>query len=50
MSFTVRGNLAFQRVMDKIGMRRIIGGDFDHPNLAKDNPLSRHVLYEIKRD
>jgi len=49
MSFTVPANLASQGVMRKIGMSRVVGGDFDHPNLAKNHPLSRHVLYEVKR-
>ena len=47
-SFTVPANLASQNVMRKIGMQRVIDGDFDHPSLDEDDPLLRHVLYEIK--
>jgi len=46
-SFTVVDNLPSQSVMQKIGMARIAEGDFDHPNLAKGDPLLRHVLYKI---
>lgn len=45
VSFTVPANLASRRVMEKIGMRYVPGGDFDHPNLAVNHPLRRHVLY-----
>jgi hypothetical protein len=31
--------------MRKIGMRKV--NEFQHPALAKDHPLSWHVLYEI---
>lgn len=48
-SFTVPDNLASQRVMEKIGMHRVKGGDFAHPNLAENDPLSRHVLYRIDK-
>lgn len=48
-SFTVTDNTASQRVMQRIGMTRVNGGDFDHPNLAKEDSLSRHVLYKITR-
>lgn len=46
-SFTVHANTKSQAVMDRIGMRRVKCGDFDHPALAKDDPLLRHVLYRI---
>ena len=48
VSFTATENLRSQRVMQKIGMTRDVNGDFDHPSLAKDHRLSRHVLYRIK--
>lgn len=48
-SFTVHQNAASQSVMNKIGMTRIRGGDFNHPSLAPDDPLSAHVLYRIDR-
>ena len=48
-SFTVPANIKSQAVMKKIGMSRVEGGDFDHPNLTKNDPLLRHVLYKIER-
>lgn len=48
-SFTVLDNIKSQAVMKRIGMKRVEGGDFDHPALAKDDPLLRHVLYKIDR-
>lgn len=49
-SFTVPANIASQSVMQRIGMDRVMGGNFAHPNLAKDDPLSQHVLYKIDRN
>ena len=48
-SFTVPANTRSQAVMRKIGMSRVDNGDFEHPNLCLDNPLSRHVLYHIDK-
>lgn len=44
-SFTTILNRPSETVMQRIGMRK--AGEFDHPNLAKDSPLKRHVLYKI---
>src|SRR5207247_9791037 len=49
VSFTVPGNLASRRVMEKIGMQHNEADDFDHPSLAPGHPLRRHVLYRIAR-
>jgi len=49
-SFTVPDNTSSQSVMQKIGMERVKDGDFNHPNLTKDDPLLRHVLYKIDQD
>jgi RimJ/RimL family protein N-acetyltransferase len=49
VSFTVPANDRSVRVMERIGMKRVIGGDFDHPNLAQGHPLRRHVLYRLTR-
>jgi RimJ/RimL family protein N-acetyltransferase len=49
VSFTVPANLRSRRVMEKIAMRRDPGDDFDHPSLAEDHPLQRHVLYRMSR-
>lgn len=52
VSFTTAGNLPSQRVMDKIGMRRDPGRDFDHPRVdpATHPHLVRHLLWSIGRD
>lgn len=49
VSFTARSNVASQRVMAKIGMVRDVDGDFPHPMLDAEHPLSMHVLYRISR-
>lgn len=49
VSFTVPLNLRSRAVMRRIGMRHDPADDFDHPRLARDHPLSRHVLYRISR-
>ena len=45
IAFTARTNLASQAVMRRIGMGRDPARDFDHPGLAEDHPLRRHVTY-----
>jgi RimJ/RimL family protein N-acetyltransferase len=45
VSFTADTNLRSQAVMERLGFERDAAGDFDHPNLAADHPLLRHVLY-----
>jgi RimJ/RimL family protein N-acetyltransferase len=49
VAFTVPGNLKSRRVMEKLDMRHDPADDFDHPSLAEDHPLRRHVLYRINR-
>lgn len=49
VSFTVPDNSRSIRVMEKIGLKRDVDGDFTHPKLLPDHPLSRHVLYRIAR-
>lgn len=49
VAFTVPANIRSIRIMEKIGMERVLDGDFHHPNLSKDHPLSLHVLYRIKK-
>lgn len=48
ISFTVVANTASRRVMEKIGLHHDAADDFDHPNLAADSPLRRHVLYRLQ--
>jgi RimJ/RimL family protein N-acetyltransferase len=47
VSFTVPSNTRSIRVMEKLGMRRDLAGDFDHPLLPPGHPLRPHVLYRI---
>ena len=47
VSFTSTLNQPSMRVMEKIGLKRDLSGDFDHPNIPKDHQLARHVLYRL---
>lgn len=49
VSMTVPANQRSRRVMEKLGMTHDPDDDFDHP-LVPDHPLTRHVLYRIRRD
>jgi RimJ/RimL family protein N-acetyltransferase len=49
VSFTVPANVRSRRVMEKLGMRRDLAGDFQHPNLPQGHPLRAHVLYRLSR-
>ena len=47
VAFTAPGNVRSRAVMERLGMRHDIDGDFDHPRVAVGHPLRRHVLYRI---
>jgi RimJ/RimL family protein N-acetyltransferase len=49
IAITAQTNLRSQAVMRKIGMRHDPARDFDHPRLAADHPLRRHVLFCVGR-
>ena len=49
-AITSTGNWRSRAVMERIGMSYLEGGDFDHPRLADDDPLLRHVAYRIARE
>lgn len=49
VSFTPAGNARSRAVMERLGMRRAPGEDFDHPALAAGHALRRHVLYRLDR-
>ncbi len=49
IAFTAATNLASQGVMRKVGMVHDAARDFDHPRLAPDHPLRRHVVYAAAR-
>lgn len=50
VSFTVPANLRSRAVMERLGMTRDPGEDFDHPELPADDPLLRHVLHRLTRE
>tara|TARA_Y100001970_G_C14223971_1_gene854421 strand:+ start:2183 stop:2737 length:555 start_codon:yes stop_codon:yes gene_type:complete len=50
VSFTSSINTPSISLMEKIGMKKDIGGDFDHPNVDVNHPLRKHVLYRIGLD
>jgi RimJ/RimL family protein N-acetyltransferase len=45
IAFTTTRNTRSQAVMERLGMRRDPGGDFDHPSMPEGSALRRHVLY-----
>ena len=45
VSFTAVGNVRSRAVMERLGFTHDARDDFDHPMLAADHPLRRHVLY-----
>jgi ribosomal-protein-alanine N-acetyltransferase len=47
VAMTALPNLPSQRVMERLGMTRTV--EFDHPTIAQDSPLRRHVLYRLSR-
>ncbi|MBB4569095.1 GNAT family N-acetyltransferase [Rhizobium leucaenae] len=48
VSFAVHNNIRSTSVMERIGMHRVEGGDFDHPGVPNTYPhLQRHVLYRL---
>jgi RimJ/RimL family protein N-acetyltransferase len=49
VSMTAVANARSRRVMQRIGMTHSPADDFDHPKLAADHPLCRHVLYRLPR-
>ena len=47
IAITALGNAASIRVMKRLGMTRSI--EFDHPLVAGDSPLRRHILYRSRQ-
>jgi len=47
VSFTVPANVRSIRVMEKIGLKHDLNGNFAHPKLPADHPLSQHILYRL---
>lgn len=48
VSFTAAANKRSERVMNRIGLHYV--HTFDHPRLADQHPLQRHVLYRADRE
>ena len=49
VSMIVDANVRSWSLMKRLGLRRSIDDDFDHPRLPDGHPLKRHVLYRITR-
>ncbi|MBR0683205.1 GNAT family N-acetyltransferase [Roseomonas eburnea] len=45
VAFTVPGNTASRRLMERLGMRP--DGTFEHPRLPEGHELRRHLLYRL---
>lgn len=50
VSFTAAGNERSRRVMERLGMTRDPGDDFDYPLVASGHPIRRQVLYRLPRN
>ncbi len=49
-AITAVNNAASRKVMERLGMIHCPELDFDHPRVAADSPLLRHVTYRIARN
>lgn len=49
LAITTPGNIRSWGLMERLGMRRLPDGDFDHPRLAERDPLRAHITYAIDR-
>lgn len=45
LAFTGATNIRSEAVMQRLGMVRTSERDFDHPALAREHPLRRHIVY-----
>ena len=49
VAFTVPENERSRALMERLGMQRDPGADFEHPRLPVGHPLRPHVLYRLRR-
>ncbi len=49
VSFTVSSNFRSRQLMKRIGLHHNPQDDFDHPKLADDSLLKRHILYRLSK-
>jgi RimJ/RimL family protein N-acetyltransferase len=49
VAITVHDNARSWGLMERLGMTRVAGGEFDHPNVPDGSPLKRHITYAIAR-
>ena len=49
VAITVHNNVRSRTLMDRLGMRHMRDGDFDHPGVLDGSPLKHHVTYRIQR-
>lgn len=47
-TYTAHSNLRSQAVMERLGFQRAANHDFNHPKLAADHPLNRHLVYRME--
>ncbi len=47
VAYAARRNGRSRRVMERLGMRRDLSGDFAHPSVAPGDPLAPHILYRL---
>ncbi len=50
VAYTAAANTPSRRVMEKIGMVRDPGSDFEYSRMPEHSPLRRHVVYVVERD
>ena len=48
-AITVQANGASWGLMERLGMKRVVDGDFDHPGVPDGSALNPHILYRIER-
>ena len=49
VSFTTAVNDRSRKLMERLGFKRDVNGDFEHPLIPEGHPLRPHVLYRIQR-